>query len=86
MAEHPERIDVKPFQAAVGNMTYDPDFSWGELCRRLGWVQVKPDTSRLKRTLGLSPNSEGKLQESVNYETALLLCEALGLDPVDVGL
>lgn len=81
-----ERVDVKPFQAEVGRLLDDPEFSWGELCRRLDWMLVKPDTSRLKRVLGLSPNSDGKYQQTVQYETAVALCEALGVDPVDVGL
>lgn len=81
-----ERVDLQPFQAAIGQMLEDPDFSWGEICRRLGWVVEKPDTSRLKRTLGLQDTGYGAFNKTVQYETAVKLCEALGLDPVDVGL
>ena len=62
-------------------------------CERAGYRMPdgRHDTTRLLRRLGLSESEEGgtrrrRLSESVNYETGLALCRALGRDPVELGL
>lgn len=69
--------------------------SFGDIARRMGWtIRGKGDSSRLKRTLGLYPavstSKAGVRYEkpvrAVRYETALLIVDALGADPVDFGL
>jgi hypothetical protein len=57
------------------------DVSASELARRLGWF--KPDSGRVRRALFGLPSRPGGF---VRAETAGALAEALGLDPVDVGL
>jgi hypothetical protein len=49
------------------------------------------DGSRVKRTLGLRVYRGGRgsmprLRQFCSYEMALKLAEAIGVDPVDVGL
>ena len=48
------------------------------------------DTSRFERRLGLRPVGSGSRgathNTSVNYETGVTLCRALGRDPVELGL
>lgn len=60
---------------------------------RAGYVTARgdPDTARLMRRLGIADNAVSRCgvrsrSSHVNYETALLLCRALGRDPVDLGL
>lgn len=58
----------------------------------LGWEkQGLPDVTRLKRRLGLlaAPCSKGygtKAQTHMQEATALLIIDAAGMDPVDIGL
>lgn len=54
---------------------------------------LKPDTNRVRVMLGLRPShttSRGRKYrthcQSVDYDMAVRLCLAAGLDPVDVGL
>ena len=59
----------------------------GELARRLGWT--KPDGYRVYRQLGLTPHhSRGHVEfrQTMSYDRALEIANALGVDPVDVGL
>jgi hypothetical protein len=68
------------------------------IAQRAGWAIMsngtpRGDTQRLKRKLGLIPESTRKGSETytrivdrVTYETAVTLCRALGADPVEVGV
>lgn len=66
------------------------------MCRLLGWVSPtgSPDTTRLKRALGLTPNSScgrgekyyRKMQTGMRPHTAETLCERLNLDPIEMGI
>ena len=75
---------------AIGVMTRS------ELARQVGWFRKTsrrsgcsesrsevPDAGRAARALGLAPNH---MQRTVSYDVAVLLCCALDLDPVDVGI
>ena len=55
--------------------------SINELARRLG-----TSDAAARRTLALAPETTGKYRTSIGYETAVKLCRALGLDPVEVGV
>lgn len=47
----------------------------------------KPDTSAVKRSLGLMPESGGTaMRRTMREEKALRFAEMLGLDPVEIGL
>jgi hypothetical protein len=64
------------------------------VARRLGWLEPRgrPDSKRVSRTLGLiaythGPSRKGpRVGEFVTPETAEALCEALNVDPREVGL
>jgi hypothetical protein len=74
------------------------DLSLAEVARRCGWDRQRsqasrgkrvPDSSRVARYLGINTyNSRGyrKRRSHINYDEAVLLAEAIGADPVDVGL
>lgn len=70
------RVPAEPFADAFARSGETPS----AVAYRLNWLRPnrsRADTSRLRRALA---------QPHVNTSTALLLAEALGLDPVDVGL
>lgn len=93
-------IDVAPFRERALEQVADGSASWSEMCVRLGWLRGgrrtsynRPhaaDTTRLKRTLGLSEGmSHGTYRgyrRHVSYDMALRLCDAMDLDPVDMDL
>lgn len=45
----------------------------------------RPDIAPVKRSLGLQ-SDRSRIATQIHYKTALRLCVALNLDPVDVGL
>lgn len=68
-----------------------------EVAGALGWIHqgattVKGrDGRRVLRALGIRPYSRGHgrgmvYQQTCSYKRAILLAEAIGVDPVDVGL
>lgn len=62
-----------------------------ELAEELGWyTKPHPDGQRVRQALGLvvehRKGGGSKFRERVHKELALQLCEALGVDPIDVGL
>jgi hypothetical protein len=91
---HVADVPVKPFRDAAHRLV-NHGSSWDELARRCGYTRrdtrpgracrdgVRGDGSKLKRNLGIGAEL-AKL--TVRRETAVKLCDALGLDPVDVGL
>jgi len=63
--------------------------SASELARRLGWL--RPDSARVSRQLGITFDRNGhgspiRNRGTMSYERAIEICEALGIDPVDVDL
>ena len=66
-----------------------------EVAARLGWTTPwkgkrnsgrQPDGPRVRRYLGMRPNSDGTIRQRCDYDTAVRFCRAIGCDPVDVGL
>lgn len=63
---------------------------------RLGWFsRGRPDGDRVRRTIGLKAQANGQRngkhyppahRQRIRRRTALQLCEAMGLDPAEVGL
>jgi hypothetical protein len=58
---------------------------------RIGYLDDgRPDTTRLRRRLGVAEQTDkaGRhtRQRAVSYRTALALCSAMDVDPVEVGL
>lgn len=66
------------------------EITMGEIARRLGWFRPpQPDTSRLRRTLGIArEGSHGRniYRETINEQTFREICKAANLDPQDVEL
>lgn len=81
-------IANEPFRERALELT-GRGFTWSDIADWLGWYRATgaTDTHRVKRVLGLSTEGRGRaLRTHIQPTTALSLCEALGLDPVDVGL
>ncbi len=64
----------------------------GQVARRMGWEHSKsrgPDTPRIKRTLGLLDEVNGRKFRStrtlIDAETATLLADAIGIAPGEIG-
>jgi len=64
----------------------DSGLSKSEVARRMGWIVERPDARRVSARLGLIPHSPGRRSTRADYETAVNLIHAMGLDPVDYGL
>lgn len=68
----------------------DSGLSASEVARRIGWYSSRPDASRVLRRLGVNPTKRGGQRATnsthIQSDAAALITEALGLDPVDVGL
>jgi hypothetical protein len=83
-------IDVAPFQARLLEL-HGAGTTFSSIARRLGYVDCngKPDTSRVKRDVGLrddySPTWQGR-RRALTYEKAVQFCLALELDPAEVGV
>lgn len=72
--------------------------SFGDIARRMDWyirchshgkVYVRVDVVRVGRRLGrLAYHSNGRkrYQKHMDYDTAVRICAAANIDPVDVGL
>lgn len=69
------------------------------LAHTLGWygtrtgrtpserANAKADSSRVRRALGIIPDRKGgPCRQQITLSTAYRLVDAMGLDPVDVGL
>lgn len=55
---------------------------------RLAWIDSRgyPDGPRVRRALGMRPEWDGTYRRRMTQAVALRIGEALGLDPVDIGL
>lgn len=64
--------------------------TWSSLARAaFGDRRDQPtsgDSSRLKRVLGLYARSDGSTATMIDYNTAVTIAHAAGIDPVAVGL
>lgn len=64
----------------------------GSIAIELEWFRRgHPDSNRVTRSLGISPyhQSRGRRPrcvERTSYERAVMLAQAIGVDPVEVGL
>jgi hypothetical protein len=94
-ARNSQRLAVLPFQLLWHELARRPrsgNLTPSTAALRAGFrtPDGRGDTSRFERRLGLRPVGSGsrgpRRNTSVNYETALTLCRALGRDPVELGL
>lgn len=82
-------VDLAPFQAIVKQRIAQDELSWNDLAAKLGWTRVVGDHQRVKIALGVKryiSHGRHKYREGIRPETALKFCEALDLDPVEMGL
>lgn len=86
-----ERVSNEPFREAFLRSTTTAS----DIARAVGWFSTNgaPDGPRVTRALGLSNTSVStskgggsQVRKSISYETALLLAEALCLDPYEAGI
>lgn len=93
-AQQRQRIPTLPLQMLWQQRTSprnEQPLTASLAAERVGYLcDGKPDTTLLLRRLGVAeqPDKTGghNRQRAVNYQTALTLCTALGVDPVEVGL
>jgi hypothetical protein len=71
--------DIEPFREAFERS----GLTITEVARRLGWT--RPDQDRAGKALGLH-RDHGTYHSKLCYSTAMELCKALGVDPIDVGM
>jgi hypothetical protein len=96
MSGGPATINVKPLRDRYYYLTQQRGYTAADIASWLGWYRVwgksnQPDAQRLMKRLGVVKGYDGKsrsmLRQSVITEAkALEIAEALGLDPVDIGL
>jgi len=90
-------VDIRVLGKELQRRADRGEMIWSELARDLGMVRydkgknhpAHADISQLRRRLGISPqDSHGRKVYSrrARYQTAVKICRAAGIDPVDVGL
>lgn len=93
-------VPLEPFQERFAQMEAAPPVApkpWPKdagtvIAERLGWYTPAGciDSPRVRRVLGLVPYPDGRrgprVRTRVTEDMAERLCEAMDLDPVDVGL
>lgn len=79
----PSDVDVAPFRIEALRQIAGQEVTWSDIARRAGYIRENgsADTRRIKRDLGIK--DAGK--KTVRIDVADRLCEALALDPVDLG-
>jgi hypothetical protein len=80
-----ERVSCKPLAEAAQRC----DLSYSEIGARMGWPRRR-SAAEATRALGMKPyrngSGEWRRRESMPYEQAVRFCEAMDVDPVEVGL
>jgi hypothetical protein len=85
-------IPNQVFREKFIDLEWQEGLTLAEVAYRCGWVakdsrngKEKPDSSRVARTLGLV-EEQGKFRESMSYDNAVLLCQALHIDYWEAGV
>jgi hypothetical protein len=88
-----ERVSNEPLRERFRQLQRVYGISASDICKEMGWTRADhgPDTSRLMRTLGLSPHygtkrASNRLQAFCSYDQAVRLCRALDMDPFEAGV
>lgn len=88
-------VPVAPLQERFIQLRDRGEITANELALRLGWIRSdtgSPDSTRVRRALGLKEclarggDKHRRAQTNVRYETAVLLAEALHMDPHEAGV
>lgn len=82
-ARRAERVSPLPLRTVFVQRRERDELTVSLAAERIGYVaDGRADTSRLRRRLGLG----GEESRAISYETAVALCAALSVDPMEVGL
>ena len=88
------RVCALPFQVLFRHRSgesQEQPLSVSAAAERVGYrtADGRPDTQRLRRRMGLAAHSDihgERCQRTVGYRTGLALCQAIDVDPVELGL
>lgn len=86
-----DQVPVEGLREAFLRLQRSRGLTTSELAQRLGWTRPvrgrqAPDATSVKRALGLAAHpTNGRRRQTVSYDLAVLLVEAMDLDPVDLG-
>lgn len=84
-ARRMERVSTLPLRTVFVQRRDDGELTACLAAERIGFLAGdRADTSRLRRRLGLAGTAAS--QQAVSYQTAVELCTALAVDPMEVGL
>jgi hypothetical protein len=90
---YPSRIPNARLRRALTEATATGGLTVTQIAQRMGLVtDGKPDTSRVKRMVGLMPlqsagaGKPGKISNTIRYRDAVALCRALGRDPHELDI
>lgn len=91
--EEQEYIPNAPIREAVlAAMRRDPELRFSAIASWCGIMRTRggdrPDSTNLKRMLGLRPHSGSTkmVGKNIKYDMAVRIVREIGIDPVDVGL
>lgn len=88
-------VPVDPLKERFLLLCERGEISTSEVALRCNWIRSDtgaPDATRVRRALGLKEclarggESRKRKQTKVRYETAVLLAEALNMDPHEAGI
>jgi hypothetical protein len=86
------RVSNEPLRERYLELYAREEITLGAIALELGWrrspTDPAPDARRVGRALGVKPE-KGRgtyYRRHVNYETAVALCRALDMDPIDAGI
>jgi hypothetical protein len=90
------RVSTLPFRVLLAHRSEGSGpatVSTATAAQRAGYraADGRSDTQRLRRRAGVARHRDGRAgrsrwQRSVRYETGIVLCHAVGVDPVELGL
>jgi hypothetical protein len=88
-------VPLAPLQERFLKLVERGEITTNEVALRCGWIRSDtnaPDSTRVRRALGLKEcltrggETTKRVQTRVRYETAVLLAEALNMDPFEAGV
>lgn len=91
---HPNAVPVAPLREHFIRAYNRDELTARDVAERMGWVRTHdgvPDSTRVMRALGLAQKtsrggSPRRYTTVLEYETALRLAKALGMDPHEAGV
>lgn len=88
-------VPVDPLRDRFVKLLKSGEITANEVAIRCNWIRSDtnaPDTTRVRRALGLKESlarggeTRKRVQTQLRYETAVLLAEALHMDPHEAGI